>query len=155
MLIRTNNILATVLLLLLLCGAAIAAVLDIDDVTAKSKRPGRAAIEGIWEINQRWDPSAEQAKSYWMGIVENSFGVKGAKYIGVVMCDKKGTVMGQVKLKLNPTKKKGEYLAVFSTSKGDAKGILVQVNEKQLDMSRVVLKQYPEDPLIKGIKRID
>ena len=143
------------LLLLLLCGGATAAVLDIDDVTAQINRPGRAPIEGIWEINQSWDPSADQAKSYWMGIVKNTFGIKGAQFIGVVMCDKKGTVMGQVRMKLNPTKKKGEYIALFSTSKGDAKGILVQVNDKELDMSRVVLKQYPNDPLIKGINRVN
>ena len=90
-----------------------------------------------------------------MGIVKNTFGIKGAQFIGVVMCDKKGTVMGQVRMKLNPTKKKGEYIALFSTSKGDAKGILAQVNDKQLDMSRVLLKQYPNDPLIKGIKRVN
>ena len=145
----------TALLLFSLCTAAAAAVVDIDDVTAQSRRPGRTPIEGIWEINQSWDPSADQAKNYWMGIVKNTFGIKGAQFIGVVMCDKKGTVMGQVRMKLNPTQKKGEYIALFSTSKGDAKGILVQVNDKQLDMSRVLLKQYPNDPLIKGIKRVN
>lgn len=145
----------TVLLLLLLCGAATAAVLDVDDVTAKSRRPGHAPIEGIWDINQLWDPSPDQAKNYWMGIVENSFGVKGAKYIGVVMCDKKGTVMGQVRLKLNPTKKKGEYKAVFLTQKGDAVGTLIQLDEKRLDMSGVFLKKISQEPLIKGIKRVD
>ena len=153
--IRTNCFLALLLLLFSLCTAATAAVLNVDDVTAQSRRPGRTAIEGIWEINQSWDPSPNQAKSYWMGIVKNSFGIKGAQFIGVVMCDKEGTVMGQVRMKLNPTKKKGEYTALFSTSKGDAKGFLVQVNDKQLDMSRVVLKQYPKDPLIKGIKRVN
>ena len=153
--IRTNCFLALLLLLFSLCTAATAAVLNVEDVKAQSRRPGRAPIEGIWEINQSWDPSADQAKSYWMGIVKNTFAIKGAQYIGVVMCDKKGTVMGQVRMKLNPTKKKGEYTALFSTSKGDAKGILVQVNDKQLDMSRVVLKQYPKDPLVKGIKRVN
>ena len=143
------------LLLFVLCTAAAATVLDIDNVTAQINRPGRTAIEGIWEINQSWDPSVDQAKSYWMGIVKNTFGIKGAQFIGVVMCEKEGTVPGLVRLKLNPTKKKGEYTALFSTSKGDAKGILVQVNDKQLDMSRVVLKQYPKDPLIKGIKRVN
>ena len=143
------------LLLFALCTAAAATVVDIDDVTAQSRHPGRTAVEGIWEINQSWDPSADQAKNYWMGIVKNTFGIKGAQFIGVVMCEKKGTVPGLVRLKLNPTKKKGEYTALFSTSKGDAKGILVQVNEKQLDMSRVVLKQYPKDPLVKGIKRVN
>ena len=153
--IRTNCFLALLLLLFSLCTAATAAVLNVEDVKAQSRRPGRAAIEGVWGISQSWDPSLNQANTYLMGIVKNTFGIKGAQYIGVVLCDKEGCVKGQVRMKLNPTKKKGEYTALFSTSKGDAKGILVQVNEKQLDMSRVVLKQYPKDPLVKGIKRVN
>ncbi len=153
--IRTNCFLALLLLLFSLCTAATAAVLNVEDVKAQSRRPGRAAIEGVWGISQSWDPSLNQANTYLMGIVKNTFGIKGAQYIGVVLCDKEGCVKGQVRMKLNPTKKKGEYTALFSTSKGDAKGILVQINDKELDMSRVVLKQYPNDPLIKGINRVN
>ncbi len=116
----------SVVLLLSLAGAAVAAPVVVDAEKAKitASRPDRDAVEGLWSVYQNWDPMPKQAQRYRIAIVRNNHGIfKEAKYLGVVLCDKEGCTKGEVKLLLTPTGKKNEFQATWRTGKGTAKGL--------------------------------
>lgn len=108
-----------------LIGSAWAAPVVVDAGKAKIKalRSGRDAVEGVWAVNQDWDPMPEQSRRYRIAIVKNNHGIfKNAKYLGIVLCNIKGCTQGEVKLLLTPSGKKDEFRATWRTGKGNVTG---------------------------------
>lgn len=108
-----------------LTGLALAApvILDSNKAKVEALRQGKDTIEGVWAVSQSWDPMPEQSRRYRIAIVQNKYGVfKEAKYLGIVLCNKKGCTPGDVKLLLTPSGKKNEFRATWRTGKGEVTG---------------------------------
>ena len=148
-------ILSSFIAVFMLCSTSFAMTLDADKVTKQIKEgKQQPPVVGVWNVAQHWDPSPDQAKGYWVGIVKNTFGIKNADYVGVLLCKKEGVKTGDVRLLLKKTKDKNKFQATFHTIKGDATGMFVLVDKNTADMGSVILKEDKDYPLIRSIVRV-
>lgn len=121
---RLRPVMAAAVLLVFASQCACAsAVLDAAKAKETALRADRDPVEGVWAVPQKWDPDPEQALAYRLAVVRNDYDVyKDAKYLGIVLCVKKGLTQGEVKLLLAPTGTEGEFDATWLTNAGEVKG---------------------------------